>query len=74
MEIEIITARIAAEPDNAGHYIGRGKLHYRNSDFGSALNDFLKARELAPDSVEAAQFISLINEILDFRYTDIYNP
>ncbi len=73
-EIDILNEALAEDPADHLLYIERGKLYYRNNNFGSALNDFLNAQRIEPGSVEAQEYISMIREILDFRYTDIYNP
>ena len=36
--------------------------------------DFRKAEELAEDKTEARQYIEMAEEILEYRYKDIYNP
>ena len=64
---------IAADPDNASLYIRRGEWHYRRNAWGDALNDFTHANELDP-GCGARNYIELINEILAFRYKDLYNP
>lgn len=73
-ELELLDSSITQNPDDAGLLSRRGKLYYASSQFGKALNDFMRVRELDPDSVEAQEFITMINGILEFRYTDIYNP
>lgn len=72
--IATLNADIDKRPDDAELYIERGKWHYRRNEWGEALNDFNQAVKLCPDHTEAKQFISLIQEILAFRYKDIYNP
>jgi len=64
---------IAAAPDDASLYVKRGEWHYRNNRWGDALNDFLRADKLDPEC-GAHSYIDLIQEILAFRYKDIYNP
>lgn len=64
---------IEADPNNAQHYIERGEWHYRHNAWGAALNDFQRAVQIDPEC-EAKNYIDLIQEILAFRYTDIYNP
>jgi nicotinate-nucleotide adenylyltransferase len=51
-----------------------GREHYRRGDFGAAANDFARAREMAPDNTEAAEFLLIIDSILGFRNTDMLNP
>ena len=69
-----VTAQLAERPDDIDLLLERGKLHYRLNEWGAALNDFNRARHLDPDHVEARQFVEMIEEILAFRYKDIYNP
>lgn len=67
-----------AQQDNrttlADLYTERGKCHFQQQAWGGAINDFRRASELNPDNKEAKQFIEMTQEILAFRYTDIYNP
>ncbi len=51
-----------------------GREKYRAGHFGAALNDFLRVLDLAPTNAEAAGYRQLIDEILEFRNTDILNP
>ena len=66
--------RIAARPDDAEALMERGRLHYRRNRWGDALTDFGRVLELQPDHTEARQMREMIYEILQFRYTDLYNP
>jgi nicotinate-nucleotide adenylyltransferase len=51
-----------------------GREHYRAGDFGAAANDFSHALELSPWSIEAAGYLEMIDEIQNFRNTDLLNP
>ena len=73
-KIADLTAAIGHEPENAGLYVERGKCHFRRNEWGSAINDFRSACRIDPDNTEARQFIEMAEEILEFRYKDIYNP
>lgn len=55
-------------------YIERGRIHYRMNAWGPALNDFNRALQIDDANAEAQQFAAMAQEILEFRYTDIYNP
>lgn len=66
--------RIGENPDDPGGYVERGKIYYRMQDWGNALNDIMKALELDPSSGEARTYEKMINDILDYRYKDYYNP
>ena len=72
--IAALTAQIAADPENTALYVERGKLHYRTGEWGPALNDFNRVLRLDAEHVEARQFARMVQEILEFRYKDIYNP
>lgn len=74
MTVAALSEKIERHPEDTALYIERGKRYYSANEFGKAMNDFLKARELDPSSVEAEQYLRMINEILEFRYKDIYNP
>ena len=72
--IGMLDAKIAEHPQDIALYIERGKLYYAADEFGKAMNDFMKARQLDPSSVEAEQYLRMINQILEFRYKDQFNP
>ena len=72
--IAALTARIAEAPDDTELYIERGRLHYRLGEWGPALNDFNRVLALDEGHIEARQFARMVQEILEFRYKDIYNP
>lgn len=72
--IAALSAQIAADPENTSLYIERGKLHYRMGEWGPALNDFNSVLRIDAGHVEARQFAHMVQEILEFRYKDIYNP
>lgn len=73
-KITTLTNALMHNPDNAELYVERGKCYFRQNEWGSAINDFNKAEELAPGKTDAKQFIEMAEEILEFRYKDIYNP
>ena len=65
---------LAAQPANTALLLERGQLHYRMNEWGAALNDFNAVLRTDPSHREAQQFVDMIQEILTFRYKDIYNP
>ena len=69
-----LTTTISRDEENADLYIERGKCYFRRQEWGRAINDFRRAIELNPEATEARQFIEMTQEILEFRYKDIYNP
>lgn len=72
--IATLTAQIAAGDADTPLYVERGKLHFRLNEWGAALNDFNRALSLDADHAEARQLAQMVQEILEFRYKDIYNP
>jgi hypothetical protein len=54
--------------------LAAGKEAYARNNFGEAINHFGEAKRLAPDSKEADQWLTMIDEILAFRHKDYYNP
>lgn len=72
--IEELSVRIAAAPGDIGLLMSRGKLHYRMGAWGPALNDFNAVLRIDATHVEAAEYARMAQEILEFRYKDIYNP
>lgn len=73
-KIASLSAAINAEQANAELYIERGKCYFRQQEWGNAINDFRRAVEIDNNCQEAQQFIDMTQEILEFRYKDIYNP
>ena len=69
-----LTEQIAADPENTALYMERGKLHYRLNEWGAALNDFNRVLQADDSHAEARQYAQMVQEILEFRYKDIYNP
>ena len=72
--IAALTARITERPGDVELLLERGKLHYRMGEWGPALNDFNAVLRIDAAHVEAQQFAQMVQEILEFRYKDIYNP
>ena len=73
-KITSLTSAISQSPEKAELYLERGQCYFRKNEWGSAINDFRKAEELAEDKTEARQYIEMAEEILEYRYKDIYNP
>ena len=72
--IVALNALLDQDPQNVEFLMQRAKLHYRRNEWGNALNDFHAVLRMDPQHKEAKQFIEMVQEILAFRYTDIYNP
>ena len=73
-KITSLTSAISQSPEKAELYLERGQCYFRKNEWGSAINDFRMAEELAEDKTEARQYIEMAEEILEYRYKDIYNP
>lgn len=73
-QIAALTAQIDADAANPALLVERGKLHYRLNEWGEALNDFNRVLQLDDSHAEARQYVEMVQEILEFRYKDIYNP
>jgi len=76
LEYEVIALdrAIDTDPADAQLYLQRGRLYYSLGQMDSALNDFVRVRELDPENVEASEYVAMISEIFEFHYQDIYNP
>ena len=69
-----LTALLDAEPEQTELLVERGKIRYRRNEWGEALNDFNHALRIDAEHREAREFARMVQEILAFRYKDIYNP
>lgn len=65
---------LEADPKHTDLLLERGRLHFRLNEWGPALNDFNAVLRLDPGRREARESVEMIQEILSFRYKDIYNP
>jgi hypothetical protein len=52
----------------------RARAHYRAGEFGAAANDFGAVAALDPSNEEAQGYLFMIDEIQNFRNTDLLNP
>jgi hypothetical protein len=52
----------------------RARAHYRAGEFGAAANDFGAVVALDPANEEAQGYLFMIDEIQNFRNTDLLNP
>lgn len=69
-----LNAALEQDPQNSRLYLERGSCQYRSGSWGDAINDFNRCLELDPENREAQQLKDMVYEILQYRYTDIYNP
>lgn len=73
-EIREVNAVLAEDAENIGALLRRGALFYRNGSFGAAANDFRKVLLLDAGNIEAEGYLYMIDEIQNFRNTDLMNP
>ncbi len=69
-----LNALLDKEAENIELLLERGQLHYRMNEWGVALNDFNAVLRIDPQHAEARQLIDMVQDILAFRYKDLYNP
>lgn len=60
--------------ESAEELYNKGRDFYAKGDFGNAINAFKNALAIDPEYVKASEMLSMVNEILAYRHTDIYNP
>ena len=71
--IDIITEYIARHPSDDEAFLMRGLKYWGANKRALAINDYLEALRLNPDS-RARQALTQANDILDFYNKDLYNP
>ena len=54
--------------------IAKGREFFRRNEWGEALNSFRRVLHRDPHNKEANAYVKMIEDILAFRYKDIYNP
>ncbi|MDH6306466.1 cytochrome c-type biogenesis protein CcmH/NrfG [Parabacteroides sp. PF5-5] len=71
--IRQLDAYIAEHPEADEAWYLRGNAYRKTEDFQQALNSYLKAMEINPDS-PAADAYQILTKILDYRNKEVYNP
>lgn len=71
--IEILTAYISTHPKDDEALTARGMKHWGAGKRSLALNDYLAAIAINPES-RARLALKAASDILDYRNTDLYNP
>lgn len=74
--VEALTTFIEANPDSPlldEAYTLRGMRHWGMQNRAAAINDYLAAIRINPDS-KAVQALKATNDILDYYNKDLYNP
>lgn len=71
--IEALDKLLGEDPDNEEAYILRGQKHWNLNHRKDAINDYLSAIQLNPES-RAKMLLQYSNSILDFYSKDLLNP
>lgn len=72
-QIKGLTDKIAKSPKDDNLFYERGKLYWKTGKRAEAITDFNAAILINPNS-PAADYLNMVNEIMDFYNTDLYNP
>jgi len=71
--ISLLNEYISQYPDSDYAYLLRGDAYRKDSNFREALNNYLIAMELNPES-PARQSHDMLMKIMEFYNKDLYNP
>lgn len=71
--LRLLTEYIGAHPDDDEALTTRGMQYWSMGDRAKAINDYLAAIRLNPDS-KAKMALKATNQILDYYNKDLYNP
>lgn len=71
--IGMLTEYISANPADDEALTLRGLRHWCRGERAAAINDYLAAIRINPDS-KARQALAATDEILDYYNKDLYNP
>lgn len=52
----------------------KGEVYFKMQQWGKALNEFSRFKELEPDDKRPDSYCLMINNILGFFHKDLYNP
>lgn len=71
--VRLLTEHLASHPDDDEALTMRGMRHWGAGKRSLAINDYLAAVRINPQS-RGAQALKAANEILDYRNIDMFNP
>ncbi|MDR0661393.1 MAG: tetratricopeptide repeat protein [Prevotellaceae bacterium] len=71
--LNILNKQIEDNPQDDEAYYLRGGLYKQLGKWGESLSDLNKAIAINPES-PAVTLRTMLQEIIDFRYTDLLNP
>ena len=72
-QINELTEKINKSPENDDLLYQRGKLYWKAGKRAEAITDFNSAKAINPES-PAVEYLNMVNDIMDFYNTDLYNP
>jgi len=70
--LDIIQEKNPEREDDIPLLYLQSKIYQQIQDFGKAINTLQKIIKIDPDQKEAKNYISLINDILRYKNSDIY--
>lgn len=70
--IRVLDTLLAEQPGNDNFYYLRGTAYYKQGEWQAALNDYLEAMAINPES-PATEAHAMLMDILEFYNKDIYN-
>lgn len=65
--------RLACNPQDDAAYYLKGSLFWKQGNWKMAIENYLKATEINPES-PAQQAYEMVMEIINFSNPDLYNP
>lgn len=65
--------RLSCNPQDDEAYYYKGSLFWKQGNWKMAIENYLKATEINPDS-PAQQAYEMVMEIINFSNPDLYNP
>lgn len=71
--LQLLNALVAKYPDNDEILTERGMLHWGRNERAAAIEDYLSAIRINPES-KATIALKSANEILNYYNKDLYNP
>lgn len=71
--LKALTGYVDAHPGDDEALTARGMQHWSMGDRASAINDYLAAIKLNPES-KAKMALKATNDILDYYNKDLFNP
>lgn len=71
--LKTLDERISVNPRDEEAFMERGKIYWARGERRLAINDYLKAIDINPQS-KARHLLEQVQDILSFFNKDLYNP